>query len=183
MTDVERLGRATAAFLRAWRNGSIEQSKFRNHRRAISALCVAGITDSTYLFLFQTGTIRHLACPFFGSGCERISSSKTAHPFGIPDAIFGVAGYTALLAVTRMGSRARNQTQPLLPLLAHAGGTLAFGTSLYLTWRQRVEFHTFCFWCLTSAAISTAIYPLTWPEARAAWNTLQHRRPQAEQRV
>lgn len=179
MINIERLGRATAAFLQAWRNGNIEQSKFRNRRRAISALCVAGMADSTYLFLFQTETILHLACPFFGPGCERISSSKTAHPFGIPDAIFGVAGYAAMLAVTRMGGRTRSQTQPLLPLLAYAGGTLAFGTSLYLTWRQREEFHTFCFWCLISAAISTTIYPLTWPEAKAAWNTLQHRRTQA----
>lgn len=176
MFDIQRFSRAAAAFARAWRNESVQQSKFRNRRRAISALCVAGIADSGYVLLFQTGTIRHLACPFFGSGCERISSSKTAHPFGVPDAILGVAGYTAMLLVTEFGGRARSRTQPILPILAFCGGTIAFGTSLYLTWRQRAEFHTFCFWCLTSAAISTALYPLTWPEARAAWSTIREGR-------
>ena len=81
-----------------------------------------------------------------------------------------------MLLVTERGGRARSQNKPLLPLIAFAGGTVAFGTSTYLTWRQRKEFHTFCFWCLTSAAISTSIFPLTWAEAGAAWKHLQHRR-------
>ncbi len=179
MNDIQHLGRAAAAFLQTWRNGILEQRKFQSHRRAIRALCIAGMADSGYLFLYQTGTIPHLACPFFGSGCERISSSKTAYPLGVPDAILGIAGYATLLLITERGGRARSQSHPLLPLLAFGGGAVAFGTSLYLTWRQWEEFHTFCFWCLTSAAISTAIYPLTWAEAGAAGKTLRGRRPPA----
>lgn len=177
MNDIQRLGRAAAAFFQSWRNGNLEQRKFQNHRRAIKALCIAGMADSGYFFLYQNGTILHLTCPFFGPGCERISSSKTAYPFGVPDAILGIAGYATLLLVTERGGRARSQRQPLLPLLAFGGGTVAFGTSLYLTWRQWEEFHTFCFWCLTSAAISIAIYPLTWAEAGAARKTLWGCRP------
>lgn len=176
MIDLQRLGRATGAFLQTWRNGKAMHAKFRNRRHAIRALCIAGIADSSYLFLYQTGTIHHLACPFFGSGCERISRSKTAHPFGVPDAILGVAGYSAMLLVTEWGERDRSRRRPRLPLLAFAGGTIACGASAFLTWRQWKEFHTFCFWCLTSAAISTAIFPLTWVEAGAAWKTVQHRR-------
>jgi uncharacterized membrane protein len=175
MIDLQRLGRATGAFLQTWRNGNVMHAKFRTRRYAIRALCIAGIADSGYVFLYQTGTIHHLACPFFGSGCERISSSKTAHPFGVPDAILGVAGYSAMLLVNERGRRDRSRKRPLLPLLAFAGGAIACGASAFLTWRQWKEFHTFCFWCLTSAAISTAIFPLTWAEAEAAWKTVQHR--------
>lgn len=138
-------------------------------RRLILALSAAGAADSFYLLLFQTGAIRHPWCPFFGSGCERISGSKRAQPIGIPDAIFGVVGYALLGALAAAGGARRYREQPVLPLaLAGAGGGAA-AISAVLTWLQWSEFENFCFWCLLSATISTAIFPLTLPEASLAW--------------
>jgi len=173
MIDILRLTRAASAFVRSCRQQDRQQRRFQTHRRLIGALCVAGIADSAYLYLYQSGTIRHLHCPFLGEGCEKISGSKTAHPLGIPDAVFGIAGYSAMLMLTQRGERARSRTQPMLPILAFATGSAALGASLSLNWRQWAEFHTFCFWHLTSAALASVIFPLTLPEARVAWEHVQ----------
>ena len=145
-------------------------------RRAAAWLAAAGVADSSYLLLFQTGAIRHMWCPFFGAGCERISGSRLASPKGVPDAIFGVIGYAALGALARRGPHDRYRGRPALPLLWSATAAGAVGVSVILTWMQWRHFKTFCFWCLTSAALTAAIFPLTLPEARLAGEQAKARR-------
>lgn len=149
-------------------SANAEDRRLARLRRAITVLSVAGVADSSYLLLYQAGTIRHLWCPFFGRGCERISGSRLANPAGIPDALAGVLGYAVLGRLARLGAPGRARRQPVLPLSLCALAAGAVGVSAILTWVQWRRFRTFCFWCLTSAVLSAVIFPLTLPEARRA---------------
>lgn len=142
--------------------------QFERHRKWIAVLSALGLADSAYLLLFQTGKIRHLWCPGFGKACERIVSSPKAFQGGIPDALLGAAGYTALLGLALAGEKDRYRTRPMLPLLMGGSALAAFGLSALLTYVQKKEFDEFCVWCLLSAVLSTATVPLALPELLAA---------------
>ncbi len=120
-------------------------------------LAGAGLVDSLYLLLFQTGKIEHLACPVFRGGCETVASSAVAYPRGIPDAVFGVIGYSAAaltaFAIPRSGGRVRRT----LAGFAVAGSIGALAISAFLTYAQPKLTGAWCFWCLSSAVISSAM--------------------------
>ena len=130
------------------------------------------MADSAYLLLFQTGKIRHLWCPGFGRACERIAASPKAFQAGIPDALFGVAGYAALLGLALAGGRERYRTRPALPLLMGGSAVVGVGLSALLTYVQKKEFDDFCVWCLISAALSASMVPLALPEFFRALRTV-----------
>ncbi|MBI2843276.1 MAG: vitamin K epoxide reductase family protein [Armatimonadetes bacterium] len=139
-----------------------------NHKRWlwVLGLSIAGVLDSLYLLLFQTRKIEHLVCPIFGQGCERVASSPAAYPGGIPDAIFGVAGY-GLAAVTAAAiPRTSGKVKKSLASAAVGGSIVALGLSAYLTYAQPQKTGAWCFWCLTSAAIAVVMAPLVISGAR-----------------
>lgn len=187
MNDVEvwarRLGTAAGSLLRARadsRRAKSEPAPLLAQTRApcqtrlplALALSAAGAADATYLLLFQTGVVRHLWCPFFGPDCERISGSRIAHPFGIPDAIFGVAGYAVLFG---LAARAGGGDRLAVYCVQASAGAAAIAatTSVFLTWAQWRLFRGFCFWCLLSAGLSLALVPATLPAALASLQSRQ----------
>ena len=142
--------------------------RFERNRQWIAILSALGLADSAYLFLFQTGRIKHLWCPGFGKACERIAGSPKAFQGGIPDALLGAAGYAALMGLALAGEKDRYRTRPMLPLLMGGGTLAALGLSALLTYVQKKEFDDFCVWCLISATLATLTVPLAVPEVRAA---------------
>jgi uncharacterized membrane protein len=107
--------------------------------------------------MFQTGKIEHLACPVFRGGCEVVASSPVAYPRGIPDAIFGVIGYAAAATTALAIPRTRGKTRKTLAAVAVAGSIGALGISAFLTYAQPTFAGAWCFWCLTSAFISSTM--------------------------
>jgi uncharacterized membrane protein len=132
----------------------------------IAGLALGGVIDSLYLFLYQIGKIRRLVCPVFGEGCEKVTGSPIAYPAGVPDAIFGVVGYTAAGVTAAAIPKTSGKTRKNLAKAAIGGSVAAVGISAYLTYAQRTKIHAWCFWCLTSAVTSTAIALLAVPSAR-----------------
>ncbi|MBI1956520.1 MAG: hypothetical protein HYS38_09015 [Acidobacteria bacterium] len=145
--------------------------RFQRNRKWIAVLSALGLLDSGYLFLYQTGKVKHLWCPGFGHACDRIVASPKAYQGRIPDSLLGAAGYAALLGLALAGDKERYRTRPLLPRLMGGGTLAAFGLSALLTYVQKKEFDDFCFWCLVSAAISTLTVPLAMPEFLASLRT------------
>lgn len=150
---------------------SPDAERFQRNRKWIAVLSALGLLDSGYLFLYQTGKVKHLWCPGLGGACDRIASSPKAYQGRIPDSLLGAAGYAALLGLALAGNKERYRTRPLLPRLMGGGTLVAFGLSALLTYVQKKEFDDFCFWCLVSAAISTLTFPLAMPEFLAALQT------------
>jgi uncharacterized membrane protein len=102
--------------------------------------------------LYQSHAIDHLPDPpslWFDS--DRITASKSAHPFGIPDSVLGVASYGTTLALVLAARR----SQIWRPLLR---GKLFFDGSMAVinVTRQVVSFRRLCSWC-TGTALATAV--------------------------
>jgi uncharacterized membrane protein len=118
------------------------------------AIAAAGTAIATLIpvALYQCGSIPHLPDPpgaYFAS--EAITSSKAAHPLGIPDSLPGLASYgisMALLLAARKSSTART----LLHAKLLADGSLA---AINMT-RQIISFRKLCSWC-TGTALATAV--------------------------
>ena len=123
----------------------------------VTGLAMIGALDSLYLLLFQTGKVRHLVCPIFGDGCEQVVSSRAAYPARIPDAVFGIAGYSAAAVTSLALPRTRGSTKRMLAKAAIGGSAAALGLSAYLTYAQPKRTGAWCFWCLASAVTSAAM--------------------------
>lgn len=117
---------------------------------AISAACVA-IATLVPVALFQCGAITDLPDPpgpWFGS--NRITTSKSAHPFGIPDALLGLASYGTTLALVLAARRGYPFRRLLRAKLSIDCGIAAFNVV-----RQLIVFRKMCSWC-TGTALATA---------------------------
>lgn len=132
----------------------------------VTALAACGLLDSVYLLLYQTRKIKHLVCPVFNGGCEQVVGSPVAYLRGIPDAIFGVAGYATAAAVAAAIPGTRGRARKSLARAAIGGSLVAAGLSAYLTYSQPTKTGAWCFWCLTSAGLSAVMTPLAISGAR-----------------
>ena len=129
----------------------------RRHQ-AIAVLALAGCFVALYLWLSKLGVMGELRCGT--GGCETVQASPYAELFGVPVALYGVAGYAALflvsLAALQPAAAARRRPDVALAVLASIG----FAFTLYLTALELFVIHAFCRWCLGSAAIITAVWIL-----------------------
>ncbi len=102
--------------------------------------------------LFQSELIDRLPDPpgtIFDS--ERITLSKTAHPFGIPDSYLGLASYGTTLALVLLARRNTTARRLLGVKLVGDGAFAAFNAV-----RQVVTFGQMCSWC-TGTALATGL--------------------------
>ena len=125
---------------------------------AAAALSLAGLALATYLSVAHLSGA-DLACGA-GGGCGAVTSSEYSRFLGIPVALLGVGGYAMLL----LGSLAAlGLGQPPAMLRWGLAGVAAFGFafSAYLTSTQAFLISSYCVYCLTSAALMTALMLLT----------------------
>lgn len=120
----------------------------------VTALSAASVTIATLIpiALYQCHVIDHLPDPpgpYFDS--DQITTSKNAHPCGIPDSLLGIAsfGITAALVVA---ARRSETGRTLLRTKLFIDGSVA---AINVT-RQVVSFRKLCSWC-TGTALATAV--------------------------
>ncbi len=126
------------------------------HRQAIALLALIGLFIALYLWFYKIGAIGALQC---GTGaCEYVQTSRWAVWLGLPVAVYGVAGYTALFLVALVGIRPAYAMRgaPTLLLAVLASGGLLF--TLYLTYLEVFVIHAICRWCVGSAVIIGLIW-------------------------
>ena len=126
------------------------------HRMVIAVLSVVGLYVALYLSLWKFGFVGPLMC---GVGsCEVVQTSRFAYLFGIPVAVFGVAGYLALLIVALVGLRPRfvASTGATKWLVVLSGFGAAF--SLYLTYLEAFVLQAWCRWCVVSAVLIFGVF-------------------------
>lgn len=105
------------------------------------------LTTLAPVALYQTGVIGHLPDPpgrYFDS--DLITSSKDAHPFGVPDALLGLGSFGATLALALLAPRSRIARGLLGVKLAGDGGMAGVNVV-----KQVVKFHRLCSWCTGTA--------------------------------
>lgn len=123
-----------------------------------AALSLVGLALATYLSVaYLSGA--DLACGVDG-GCGAVTTSEYSRFLGIPVALLGVGGYSALL----LGSLAALGV-PQPPAILRWGiagiAAIGFAFSAYLTATQAFLIGSYCIYCLTSASLMTALTLLT----------------------
>lgn len=125
------------------------------HRQTVALLALVGCFVALYLWLYKIGIIGGLQC---GTGsCEYVQTSRYGMFLGVPVALYGVIGYAAILAVALIGLQPRwlDRVGPALVVTGMASAGFLF--TLYLTYVELFVLHAICRWCVTSAAIITAV--------------------------
>jgi uncharacterized membrane protein len=128
--------------------------------------CAAALATLIPVTLFQTGVLSSLPDPpgnVFAS--EQITSSKEAHPLGIPDGILGLGSYAATFTLILLARRSPAARKLLGAKLMLDGSMAAFNVV-----RQVVSFGKVCSWC-TCTAVATAA--LVWSGREVIADTLQ----------
>lgn len=113
--------------------------------------CCTAIATLVPVAMYQTGLLQTLPDPpstIFDS--ESIASSKAAHPFGVPDALLGLASFSTTLALILLSKNNR-----FLKNLLGVKLTLDAAAGIFNAGRQVVRFGKLCS-CCTGTAISAA---------------------------
>lgn len=122
-----------------------------DQRLVIGSCCVA-LATLVPVALYQTGNLPRLPDPpgrIFDS--ERITTSDAAHPFGIPDALLGLASFAATLALALLAKRNRGAKKLLGAKLTLDASAAAFNAA-----RQIYSFGKLCSWC-TATAVAAGV--------------------------
>ena len=120
-------------------------------------LAVIGLLVSIYMTIYKI-TSNDSMC--VGSGdCKTVNASRYAEVYGIPVAVLGIAGYSAILAVLLLERRAGSG------FVRENGTLLFFGLSLtgflftlYLIFVEVALIKAYCPFCITSQTAMTLIF-------------------------
>jgi uncharacterized membrane protein len=117
--------------------------------------CCAALATLVPVMLFQTGIVDSLPDPplaVFDS--EEITSSRMAHPFGVPDSLPGLASFGATLALILLARRSPVARRLLGAKLVVDGSAATFNAT-----RQVLGFGKLCSWCTgTALAAGVMVY-------------------------
>jgi len=132
----------------------------------IAVLAVGGIGVSSLSLYHHYGTSKTNYCDFGENfNCDIVNRSTYSTVLGVPDALIGILGYGAMLALATL-YRTKAET-PIMLLIGSVAG-LAF--ALYLTYIEAFVLATWCILCLSSL---TLIFLIT---VLSSWLTVRMRR-------
>ena len=138
----------------------------------VAALSLAGIFISIYLTLYKLGVIGELTCSI--GSCETVNTSLWSVFLGLPVAAWGLFFYIDVFAIAVVGTMPRFEDVPLISVVLAAEAAIGVLFSAWLTYLELAVIHAICIWCVTSAAIVTAIFLVSVADLR------EHRIPTLE---
>ena len=123
-----------------------------------AVVALAGVFVALYLALYKLGYIGTLVCAV--GSCEVVQTSRWATFLGYPVAVWGVAYYVAVLAISLAGLGAalvdsRRLSQVLV--LLTATGVLF---SVWLTYLELFVINAICLWCVISAVLAVILFAI-----------------------
>lgn len=137
----------------------------------LMALSLIGLFDSIYLLWEYTSPAHPMVC--MGGGCDVVRASTYSHIGGLPIPLFGAFMYAFLVLLLFLYPLLPNSfvrpTQFIVVLISGAG----FLFSVYLTGIEAFVLHSYCMWCVLSAALVTAIFILALVDRRRPLKTLE----------
>jgi uncharacterized membrane protein len=118
-------------------------------------LTVIGLLVSIYMTIYKI-TSNDSMC--IGSGdCKTVNASRYAEVYGIPVAVLGIVGYSAILAVLLL-ERNPGFFQQNGTLLFFGLSLTGFLFTLYLIFVETVLIKAYCPFCITSQTAMTIIF-------------------------
>jgi len=115
----------------------------------IAVLALAGMAVSSISLYHHYGSSKTNYCDFAENfNCDIVNRSTYSTVLGIPDALIGILGYGALLALATLYRR--KAETPVMLLIASVAG---LGFALYLTYIEAFILATWCILCLSSLIV------------------------------
>ena len=140
-------------------------------------VALAGLFVALYLTLYKLGYIGNLVCAV--GSCEVVQTSKWATLLGYPVAVWGVAYYVGVLAVSLTGlspSLVDDKRLSQLLVFITATGVLF---SLWLTYLELFVIDAICMWCVVSAILATILFVVAVLDLREVTAVLDERLAEA----
>jgi uncharacterized membrane protein len=125
----------------------------RSLRITLIGLTLAGLGIASYLTFIHYSGIKVICTA--GESCTKVETSVYSELAGVPVALLGLLGYSAILGL--LLTPEHETTRFAMTALTLVG----FAFSAYLTYRELFSIHAICEWCATSAAILTLMAPLS----------------------
>ena len=123
----------------------------------IAVLAVCGIVVSSVSLQHHFAKSKTEYCDIGETfNCDIVNRSEYSSLFGIPVALIGMLGYTALAGLATV-YRQRRDT----PLLLLGGATAGLAFALYLTYIEARVLGVWCILCLSSLALIASIAALS----------------------
>jgi uncharacterized membrane protein len=128
-------------------------------RNALLVLSLAGLLDAFYLVLIKIFN-NPLMCPQGIGDCWTVNTSRYGELFGIPVAVFGMAGYAAVIFLVLVETN--NKLFMKLSLIGVFALAL-FGSlfSIYLTYLEIAVIKAICPFCVVSAILMFTIFGIS----------------------
>jgi vitamin-K-epoxide reductase (warfarin-sensitive) len=124
-------------------------SPSRRLLQVIAILALAGMVVSSVSLYHHYGTSQTTYCDFGASfNCDIVNRSIYSTVLGVPDALIGILGYGALLALATF-----YRTKAETPLMLLIAATAGLGFALYLTYIEKFVLATWCILCLSSLTL------------------------------
>jgi uncharacterized membrane protein len=120
----------------------------------VFVLCLLGLGVSAYL-AYEYAQPFKIGCPVSGTGCEDVRNSSYSRLFGISVPYYGLLYYGVMTFLTILSTQFDTKRLSMILFLGSLSGFLA---SAYFTYLEAYVIHAYCFWCITSAIISTCIF-------------------------
>jgi uncharacterized membrane protein len=115
----------------------------------VAVLAIAGIVVSSLSLYHHYGTSKSSYCDFGASfNCDMVNRSVYSTVLGIPVALIGLLGYTALLLLSTL-YRCKAET----PVMLLFGSLAGLGFALYLTYIEKFVLAVWCILCLSSLGV------------------------------
>src|SRR5271155_4292708 len=131
----------------------------RTLRLIMTVLALVGLGVASYLTYIHYAGINPVCT--LGGSCLKVQTSAYSKLAGVPVALMGLIGYTAIMASLLAPE---NETTRFATVTFTVIG---FGFSAYLTYRELFSIHAICEWCVSSAVIMTVLMCL------AVWRFLR----------
>ena len=125
---------------------------FKDSAKILGLVAIIGLADSGYL------TVKHLRGDYVrcDSDCSAVLGSKYADINGVPIAGIGAIAYVAVLTAAALGALGYTRARYAVALLAFPMALI----SLWLIYLQAFVIHSFCKYCLLSAAACISLAAL-----------------------
>lgn len=150
----------------------------RKFRIVSAGLSLVGIAVSGYLLLYKLQLGDTALCTI--GDCEVVNTSPYSEIMGIPVALLGVLGYSAILFLNLWGLVAKNNWARTIPSAIMWVSFFGVLFSLYLTYIELFVLRAICPWCVVSAITISAIFLLSLWEIRVGLQIAQEPLPQVE---
>lgn len=146
----------------------------RNRRLVITVMSVLGIFVAGYL------TWSHFSGePVYCGGsnsCELVNSSRFAYLGPIPVALIGLTGYIIISVLSLIAWKVE---QPWPMLLIFGGALIGVMLQWYLFYIEVAVLRAICYWCVTSQALITLVFFLSFPRQGPALEEAEADRAEA----